>query len=295
MTLKSMTGFSRVDGGKGPFVWYWEIRTVNGRGLDIRLRLPSGFESLEQKAREACKENLTRGNCTINLTVRHEAGAGAIRLNEDAFRQVLDAANRASELADAPMPGIDSLLSLKGVMEYTESGPDETVINSAKTAAVKDLHAALDAVVQMRSEEGNHLSQVIAEQIDDIENLTEKIEVVPSRRPDAIKMRLKEQLARLLQESSHLDEQRLHQEAALLAAKVDIQEEVERLKAHVSAARVLLASESPVGRKLEFLTQEFNREANTICSKSNDTQITQAGLELKAAIDQMREQVQNIE
>lgn len=295
MTLKSMTGFARSDGGSGPLVWHWEVRTVNGRGFDMRLRLPSGYEALEQKARDIGKKALSRGNCSASLSVKQTAGATRIALNEEVFRQVAEAANAARRLIEAPPPSLDGLLAIKGVMEFSEDDPDEDELEARHEAMIGDFQTAIDAVVQSRHAEGARLAEVISAQVDEIEALTARIEAAPGRSPEAIRARLAEQLERLLADSAELDPQRLHQEAALLAAKADIQEEVERLKAHVAAARDLIASNEPVGRKLEFLSQEFNREANTICSKANDTEISQGGLAMKAVIDQFREQVQNIE
>jgi len=295
MTLKSMTGFSRSDGGRGTLSWHWEMRTVNGRGLDIRLRLPAGYEALEAKARDACKQSLARGNCSLTLTVRDEAGTSRIRLNEDAFAQAVEAANHAQgQLKGAPA-SLDGLLAIKGVLEFVESEVDEEEAAARAQAILTDLKKALSDLVAARTAEGEQLAKVIAEQVDEIAQLTARIEAAPARKPETVRARLEEQVVRLLQETDKLDEQRLHQEAVLIAAKADIQEEIDRLKAHITAARDLLASDEPTGRRLEFLTQEFNREANTICSKSNDTEISQSGLALKAVIDRIREQVQNIE
>lgn len=295
MTLKSMTGFSRTEGGNGSTNWHWELRTVNGKGLDVRLRLPAGYEQLEQPARDACKKILSRGNCSVNLSLKKTAGSIGIRLNEEMFKQAAAAAEAARGMVDAPPPSLDALLAVRGVLEFAEEESDEAEINAQHKLMLADLDRALADVRKARQGEGEHLAKIIAEQIDEIERLTLQVEKAPARSAEAISARLKEQVARLLDDAASLDEQRLYQEAALLAAKADIQEEIERLKAHVAAARDLLQSEEPVGRRFEFLTQEFNREANTICSKSNDMDISQDGLALKAVIDRMREQVQNIE
>lgn len=295
MTIKSMTGFSRCDGGTGSLGWHWEMRTVNGRGLDLRLRLPPGHEALEQPVREACKQHLARGNCSITLTVKQEGGATRIALNEEAFRQAAEAARKAGAMSDAAPASLDGLLAIRGVIEFSDAAPDGTETGDLHAAMLADFETVLQEVVAARSAEGEHLQEVIAALIDEIEQLTTRIEKAPARWPEAIRARLKEQVDRLLEDSSQLDEQRLHQEAALLAARADVQEEIERLNAHTASAREMLKAAEPVGRRLEFLAQEFNREANTICSKSNDTEISQTGLALKAAIDRLREQVQNIE
>ena len=295
MPLNSMTGFGRSDGRHGQYSWAWEIRTVNGRGLEIRLRLPSGYDSLEQRVRESCKSHLTRGNCTIALSLKRDTSEVAARLNEDMFRQVADAAEKAQQIANAGPPTLDGLLSLRGVIEMVEEEESEAETKARLDAVLESFEAAIEAVQRTRGEEGGHLASAIAALLSEIDDLVGLIEHAPARTPDAISKRLREQIAKLLEDSSGLDEQRLHQEAVLLAAKADVEEEIARLRAHIAAARDLLAATEPVGRRFEFLAQEFNREANTICSKSNDTEITQNGLALKAAIDRLREQVQNIE
>jgi len=294
MALKSMTGFARCDGGFGATDWHWEIRTLNSRGLDIRLRLPHGFEAIEAPIREACKQRFARGNCQINLSIQREASGTRARLNESMLADVAKIVQQAKGLVDAPRPALDGLLALKGVIEYVEP-EDEVDAETRNAELLKDLDRALEDLVSVRTTEGSHLGAAIGAQIDEIEEIVARIEASPARTPEAIGERLQEQISRLFENGHDFDPQRLHQEAALLATKSDLQEEIERLKAHVSAARDLLTQREPVGRKLEFLSQEFNREANTICSKSNDVDVTNAGLALKAVIDQMREQVQNIE
>jgi uncharacterized protein (TIGR00255 family) len=295
MTIRSMTGFARQEGHRNACSWHWEMRTVNGRGFDVRLRLPQGFEEIEQPARDMCKKRLSRGNCTATLTFSRENREGVARLNEDVFRQVLVAAERARELANTEPARLDGLLSMRGVIEYADEAEDEAEINARRDAILADFGKLLDGVVSARTAEGAHLAQEVGALVDETEHLIGQIESSPARTAQAISARLREQVKRLLGETAQFDEQRIHQEAVLLAAKADVEEELARLRAHIVAARDLLKSEDPVGRKFEFLTQEFNREANTICSKSNDTDITQAGLSLKAVIDRMREQVQNIE
>ncbi len=293
--LKSMTGFARCDGAQGPIGWHWEVRSVNGRGLDVRLRLPVGYEGLEQRVRDACKAAFTRGNCQISLAVQRELGAAQIRLNEAALAQVAAAVARAQQLVEAAPPQLDGLLAIRGVLEAAEAEPDETQRAALSEAMLKTLETALTQVNEMRAAEGARLATAIAGHIDEVAQLVDKIASSPARTPEAIRTRLQEQIKRLLDEAPRLDEQRLYQEAVLLAAKADVHEELDRLRAHVAAARELLEAHEPVGRQFEFLAQEFNREANTICSKSNDVEISRAGLAMKAIIDKLREQVQNIE
>lgn len=289
-----MTGFARIEGARAPARWHWEVRSVNGRSLDLRFRLPPGLDSLEPRLREVAQKRLARGNVSAALALVRESGVGAIRLNEAVFMQVVAAADRARELTGSDRPSLDSLLAVRGVLEVAETtdlADDEALAN----ALVASFDEALRALIEARATEGRRLAAVLSDQLAQIEALTSTAAASPARSVDAIRQRLAEQVARLLDASSSLDPSRLHQEAALIATKADIEEEVQRLGSHVAAARELLASPEPVGRKLEFLAQEFNREANTLCSKANAPEITRAGLALKAVIDQLREQVQNIE
>jgi uncharacterized protein (TIGR00255 family) len=295
MTLKSMTGFGRSSGVHGETSWHWEVRSVNGRGLELRFRTPSGLEGLEIKARSLAQEMLVRGNCTLNLTLRREAGDLAIRLNEAALSQALAAAERAQGLTKLAAPGLDVLLGMRGVVEVVEGEESEEAHAKLEDTLLKGLATALDQLVAARKAEGTRLSTVMISQLNQITSLVERAANASARQPAAIMQRLSEQIARIMESSSGLDPERLHQEALLLAAKADIQEELDRLRSHVAAAQDLLAQDQPVGRRLEFLAQEFNREANTVCSKASDIEISRAGLELKTVIDQLREQVQNIE
>jgi len=295
MTLKSMTGFARADGAHGDTSWHWEARSVNGRNLDLRLRLPTGFEALEIKARALAQEKLARGNCTINLWVKRESGQLEIRLNEAALRQALAVAERAQDVTGLKRPRLDTLLGMRGVVEAVEGEESEDAQAALHQALLASLAAALDALVRARAEEGERLQVVIDKQLATIGTLVQRATGAAARQPEAVAARLGEQIARLAEPGSSLDPERLHQEALLLATKADIQEELDRLRAHVAAAEELTCSDQPVGRKFEFLAQEFNREANTICSKAADVEISRTGLELKTVIDQLREQVQNIE
>lgn len=295
MTLKSMTGFARADGVHGDTSWHWEARSVNGRTLDLRLRLPTGFERLEIKARGLAQEKIARGNCTISLWMKRETRRLEIRLNETALRQAKAVAERARDLSGLKHARLDTLLGMRGVVETIEGEESEEAQAALDHALIVSLAGALDALVRARMGEGERLQAVIERQLAAIARLIESAAGASARQPEAIAIRLGEQIARLTDGSSTLDPERLHQEALLLAAKADIQEELDRLRAHVAAATELIASSQPAGRKFEFLAQEFNREANTICSKAADIEIARTGLELKTVIDQLREQVQNIE
>jgi uncharacterized protein (TIGR00255 family) len=295
MTLKSMTGFARADGVHGDTSWFWEVRSVNGRSLDLRLRLPSGLERLEADTRSLCQEKLARGNCTISLAVKRETGLMEIRLNEAALTQALAVAERARGLSDLKAARLDTLLAMRGVVETAEPQESEEEQAALTHALLAGLAAALNQLVRARAAEGERLRRVIEKQLGTIEELVGRATTAVARQPEMLAVRLKEQIARLSETGVSLEPERLHQEALLLAAKADIQEELDRLRAHVAAANELIASGEPAGRKLEFLAQEFNREANTICSKASDIEISRTGLELKSVIDQLREQVQNIE
>jgi uncharacterized protein (TIGR00255 family) len=296
MTIKSMTGFARTEGHAGPVSWAWEVRSVNGRGLDLRLRLAPGYEVLEPRAREIAARFLVRGSVTVNLSVKRSEGVTQIRLNEPALAQALAAldAVRARMPASGP-PQAEALLGIRGVLEVVEAEESPDDAGARQEAMLAGLDAALRALVKMRAGEGARLADIIAQQLVGIEGLVQKVAASPAHSPDAMRQKLKDQVARLMGEASSLDEGRLYQEAALLATKADVEEELQRLRAHIEAARSLLKSKEPAGRRFDFLAQEFNREANTLCSKSADAEITRHGLELKAIIDQMREQVQNIE
>jgi uncharacterized protein (TIGR00255 family) len=295
MTIKSMTGFARSDGAIGPTGWHWEVRSVNGRGLDIRLRLPPGYDALEARIREAVGKRVTRGSLTVNLNVKHSEGATQIRLNEAALRQVLAALDSLKATAEVAAPRAEALLAIKGVLEVVEPEESEAEMQARTEAMLASLEVALDGMVRARAAEGRRLNAIVLEQVASIERLVAVVGASPARSPEAIRQRLKDQIGRLLEAGANLDEGRLYQEAAILATRADVEEELKRLGAHIAGARELVASREPAGRRLDFLAQEFNREANTLCSKAIDPETTRAGLELKAVIDQMREQVQNIE
>jgi len=295
MTIRSMTGFARADGVTGPIAWHWEVRSVNGRGLDMRLRLPPGYEALEPRIREAVAKRITRGNLAVNLNVKRSEGETRIRLNRSALQQVLAALDSLKATMDFAPPRPEALLAIKGVLEVVEPEETDAEMQVRTGAMLAGLNEALEGMVRAREAEGRHLEAAVREQVAAIERLVATIAGSPARSPEAIRQRLKEQVGRLLDTGASLDEGRLYQEAAMLATRADIEEELKRLGAHIAGTRELLASKEPAGRRLDFLAQEFNREANTVCSKSNDPETTRAGLELKAIIDQMREQVQNIE
>ena len=293
--LRSMTGFARSDGSRGTLRWHWEVRSVNGRGLDIRVRVPAGFDAIEAPARELVGRKVTRGSVAISLNLQRSDGATELRLNKAALAQVIAAAAEVGRSITATPPTIDGLLAIRGVLEPVEPVESEAEAEARNQAMLASLAGTLDAMVKARESEGQRLARIIADQLAGIDRLLSAVEQSPVRTPAALAARLREQIARLVDNGVNLDEARLYQEAVLLSTRFDVEEELQRLKAHIAGARELLAAPEAVGRRFDFLTQEFNREANTLCSKSNDADITRIGLELKAVIDQMREQVQNIE
>ena len=296
MTIRSMTGFARAEGSLDGASWHWEIRSVNGRGLDVRLRFPSGLEYVEPRVREAVGRHVTRGSVNITLVVDRSGQGAEIRLNEAALGQVMQAAERIRNLTDAAPPRVDGLIAIKGVLDIIEPQDDPEQQSARADAMLASLEIGLAALVDARTAEGRRLATVLAAHLAEIERLVELVRTSPARTPQAIEERLKEQVRRLLDAGAgSFDAGRLHQEAVLLATRADVAEELQRLDSHIGAARELLANDGAVGRKLDFLAQEFNREANTLCSKASDIDITRAGLALKQVIDQLREQVQNIE
>ena len=272
-----------------------ELRSVNGKGLDLRLRLPPGLEALEADVRRLAGEAFSRGNLQIGLAVSvSEAQVEAV-VNQGALAAVLALRDQLAGMVDPAPLKLDTLLSVRGIVDFREAEESEAERDARDGDIRTGLAEAVRCLADMRSKEGAALAGVLLGQVARIEVLTAMVEADPSRGVTAIAERLAGQVAALLQGASTLDRDRLHQEAALIATKADLREEIDRLKAHVTAARELIAGGGPIGRKLDFLAQEFNRESNTICSKSNAAAVTAAGIELKVVIDQFREQVQNLE
>ncbi len=290
-----MTGFARAEGSVGPFRWAWELRSVNGRGLDLRLRLPPGLERLEPAVRKAISSSFQRGNIQLALTVSRDETPLQPVVNEAALDAVIDIVKQLADRVDATPPTLDGLLNLRGVLEIREPDIDPEDARKEEDAVMECLQSAISGLAAMRESEGEKIGLFLSSQVDGVETLVRRIDADPSRQTDAIVERLAAQVKLLRQADGDLDENRLHMEAAILAAKADLREEIDRLTAHVEACRTLLENGGAIGRKLDFLAQEFNRETNTICSKSNAASVTALGLELKVLIDQFREQVQNLE
>lgn len=295
MPVASMTGFARFESEAGDTAFVWELRSVNGKGLDHRLRLPGGMEAIEADVRRLAAARLTRGNIQISLGLRRADDAPVFTVNEAMLSQVLALSDRLIAAGHAVTPTADGLLAVKGILDVVGPDTDEAAEAGRRTVILAGFSQALDRLTASRDGEGEALRIVLDQRLRELSVLLRRAEEDPARTAAAIREKLARQVRALLDTQEPLDEQRLHQEAAILAAKADIREEIDRLSAHVASAVALLAEGGPIGRKLDFLSQEFNREANTICSKSNATSLTVIGIEMKVAVDQFREQVQNIE
>ncbi len=290
-----MTGFGRTQGEHADNSWVWELRAVNGKGLDVRLRMPNGFERLEQQTRKLCSKHIGRGNIQATLTLNQSSRESGIKINDAVLNTVLQGISLIEGKLETGPSTAAQILALRGVVEPADNQLDDEERDALDAALLRGLEQALASLNSNRSAEGEVLFAVLSGQIDSVTALTDRAETDPSRTSKAISNRLKEQLNRIGFEDGNVDPDRVHQEVALLATKADIREELDRLKAHITAARDLLQTKGPIGRKLEFLAQEFNRECNTLCSKSNAVSLTKIGLELKVVIDQFREQVLNVE
>jgi uncharacterized protein (TIGR00255 family) len=290
-----MTGFARGHGVSGAYSWAWEMKSVNGKGLDLRLRLPPGWDGIETSLRTRAAEALTRGSVQAGLVVERSGGAPTVRINNAVLDAILAAMQQIAPKLHAAPPSLDGLLSLKGVIEIEEAEEREDEKRAAEGAVLDGFSKALGALVEMRRHEGAALGRVLSARLEEIAALAARAEQVPGRKPEAIRARLTEQVAALLAQSDRFDPDRLHQEAIMIATKADVREELDRLAAHVAQARHLIAQGGAIGRRLDFLAQELNREANTLCAKASDVELTNIGLELKAAVEQFREQVQNVE
>jgi uncharacterized protein (TIGR00255 family) len=295
MALSSMTGFARSHGTSGPYAFEWELKSVNAKGFDLRMRLPPGWDELEAPTRKRAAELLSRGTVYANLSVKRANALSTVKVNEDVLASIVKVAGELAGRIDAVAPSIDGLLAIKGVIEVVEPESSEAEDKAAKAAAAATFEQALNNLVEMRKREGVTLGQILSQRMDEIESLMKKAEAAPGRKPEAIKARLAEQIAALLEASDRFDPDRLSQEAVMIAAKADIREELDRIASHISQAREMIGKGGAIGRRLDFLAQEFNREVNTCCSKSNDLELTNTGLEMKNVVEQFREQVQNLE
>ncbi len=296
MALSSMTGFARSHGASGPYTFEWELKSVNAKGFDLRLRLPPGWDELEALAKKRAGELLSRGTVYANLNVKRANAVSTVRINEDVLASIVKVA------------GVARRQDRRGGAEHRWSAQHQGRHRGRRArkqrgrgqggegaAAAMAFEQALNELVEMRRREGVTLGQILVQRMDEIEQLAKKAEGAPGRKPEAIKARLAEQIAALLETSDRFDQDRLNQEAMMIATKADIREELDRIASHIAQAREMIGKGGPVGRRLDFLAQEFNREVNTCCSKSNDIELTKTGLEMKNVVEQFREQVQNLE
>jgi len=295
MALKSMTGFARSQGQSDDVSWGWEIRSVNGRGLDVRTRLPSGHEALESDLRKMLTERFKRGNIQTTLTVARGTSNTQIRINGEVLSQILAVLNEMAGKVEASPPSLDGILGLKGIIETVEPEEGEDQRNARLQAILKSFGDAVNGLEAARIEEGKKLASILADQLKVLSELVANARSTAAGQAEQLRNRLREQIDGLINNPDLINADRLEQEIAFLSAKADVTEEIDRLEAHTSAAKDLIESDEPAGRRFDFLLQEFNREANTLCSKSTTTALTQIGLELKSVIDQIREQVQNVE
>ena len=293
--IASMTGFAHVEERDGDYRDVWEIRSVNGRNLDIRCRLPPGLEALDPVVRAAVPRFCRRGSLSVTLAVDRSAVQQSVRINRPLLDQLLALAAELQGRSAADSPRLDGLLAVRGVIEVAEPEHDPARLEARNQRLAQGLDRALEQLRLMRLAEGARLVALLEDQLAEIETLCRQAAASASTQPAALMARLKKQLSALLDGTAEIAEERLVQEVALLVVKGDIREELDRLAAHVDAARQLIAEGGAVGRKLDFLCQEFNREANTLCSKATDIELTRCGLALKSAVEQLREQVQNIE
>lgn len=295
MPVSSMTGFASASGGDGNASWTWELKSVNGRGLDVRCRLPATLEALEPAVRGRIQSKFSRGNVAATLSITRPAGAVRLKVNPEVVDQLEEVIEALSVRVKTDIPRLDGLLSVKGVMEITEEEESPDVRAAREAAILASLDGAIAALAQNRDQEGARLAAILAGHLGTAADAAGRAGASAASQPGAIRERLAEQVSALLEAAPALNPDRLAQEAALLAARADVREELDRFGAHLEAARELLDAGGAIGRKLDFLCQEMNREANTICSKSTDIELTRAGLDLKVVVDQLREQVQNVE
>lgn len=295
MTLSSMTGFARLPGNWENYHWTWEIKSVNGRNLDVRCRAPQGMDGVEQMARKTLKENIARGSVNINLQMSRNTDGTSFKVNQEMLDVLVEVATTTAMNNHLPQPSLDTLMGIRDVIQYVEAEEDEAAIKTRDEALQKSFMDVMAAFKASRNTEGAAMQDVLVGLLDEIERLVKQADSLAQELPDLIKKRYMDKVNALLDDKSTIDPDRIAQEVVLLATKADIKEEIDRLYAHIEAGKTHIKTDGQIGRKLDFLTQEFNREANTLCSKAADIRLTDIGLSLKTTIDQFREQVQNIE
>jgi uncharacterized protein (TIGR00255 family) len=295
MAISSMTGFARGQGHEGDYHWAWELRSINGRNLDIRARLPLGFEILEPAIRNAVQKALQRGSVTIGLQCRRSTGLQMPTVNREALAEVVRAAREIERETGLAPASIDGLMALKGVVEIQETEETQEAVEARNAALLTSLDETLAALKANREQEGRELQRILLRALSDMKAKAAEAAKTAAAQPEAIRGRFLAKLSDFLAEQPPVPEERLAQEVAIMIVKADVREELDRLDTHIRAAEELIGAGGAIGRRMDFLAQELNREANTLCSKSADTALTAIGLELKTLIDQLREQVQNVE
>jgi uncharacterized protein (TIGR00255 family) len=293
--ISGMTGFARREGAHGLWTWSVEARSVNGRNLEARFRGPQGFESLDRVVREASQARFQRGQINIALQAKRAETPGKVRVNAEELNRLVALSQTYVAAGHVATPRFDGLLAVRGVLESGEEGDDEAERRKVETAMTASIEAALDGLKLSREEEGTALTGVLLGLVDRIEALTAQAEVLAAAQGPALKERFTARITELVGVGSAGLEDRIVAEAAMLAVKADVREELDRLVAHVAGARAQIGEGGAVGRRLDFLAQEFMRESNTLCSKSASAALTAVGLDLKAAVEQFREQIQNVE
>jgi len=295
MTMNSMTGFARGSGTAYGHSWNWEIKSVNNKGLDVRARLPSFLDGYDLTIKKTVTAALTRGSVFVALNASADEDDGEFVINEGRLRSLFDVAAKYQDMPGVSPASLDGLLAVKGVVEMTSAETNDADKKRLEAALTKSLHAVIEELKAARADEGARMLGVLNTQLQQVADLADAARVRAGDRIEGMHARFKMQLAKLENIEKPVPDERIAQELAILAVKADVQEELDRLDSHVEEARALLAADKPVGRRLDFLCQEFNREANTLCSKSADNELTKIGLDLKVLVDQFREQVQNIE
>src|SRR5262249_22962414 len=295
MALSSMTGFARGHGVSGAYSWSWELKSVNAKGLDRRLRVPPGWDAVEGPVRASAAQVLARGTVYGALAVERKGIAPVVRVNEPVLNAVLATIKGLAGRVVAAEPRLDGILALKGVIEVLDEDEREEDRRAAETAVVAGFRETVSALAAMRALEGETLRQVLTQRTSESAAPAARAEIAPGRKPEAIKARIAEQVATLLDASNRFDPDRLHQEAILIASKADIREELDRLASHVAQVGKLITEGGAVGRRLDFLAQGLNPEPHPPRPHSNDVELTNIGLELKSVVEQFREQVQNLE
>ncbi len=295
MTLSSMTGFARRGGELVTYRWNWELKSVNNKGLEVRVKLPSYLDGFDLELKKKIGAKITRGSLFLNLFIERTTDSESFVVNEDRLSKLSAIAGKLVSVPGLEPARVDGLLAVKGIVDLVSTEPADEDIKALKTALSKDIDVVLDGLIDARAEEGARMQEVLMTQLSKMRTLLDRAREQVGERDSALRKRFETQLAKLSKLDSPVPEERIAQELAIIVVKADIQEEFDRLASHFDEADRLLASNKAVGRRLDFLCQEFNREANTLCSKSGDTKLTQIGVDLKVLIDQFREQVQNIE